>query len=291
MGKTYFLVASPDFPPSGPIALGNIITSPSSPEEALNTQAREPIEPVYESYQENWTFDVSRYKQNKLGIWTMFLQMLGAGIDMSSERIMGDNQVYRFDRLETRFFIPSSEYLRASISTPEVQSYIKRKGFRKNLYMITAIKIAVGASTTKEKLRERGVHLQVGVDGTAVGVPLGAGPNIEISKGKDTTISFDNSSDFVFAFRLREIYYSKKSLKHRKYDKGNLFGLDQDGQKQVAGAEEGNANEEAQLEGLAYDDVEAEDFELAGSETKDYDGSACVGVAPDKVGGKRQPFD
>ena len=63
--------------------------------------------------------------------------------------------------------------------------------------------------------------MQLGVDGTVVGVPLGLGPNVGVSCSRTQGISFDGASDFVFAFPLRGIIYSKRQgIVHREFSKG-----------------------------------------------------------------------
>ena len=284
MVKTYFLAPTRDCPPSGPIALGNIIAAPSLPEEALNQRPALPIQSIYESYHTNWTAEVGRRRQGKIGLWTKFLQGLGVGIDLSVKYDIGKTDIYAFDRVETRFFRPDKIYIEESMCSPDVRHFIKKSKFRANVYMITGIKIAIGASVTSTKLKERGINVQLGVDGTAVGgVPLGLGPNVEVSSGRTQAVSFDGASDFVFAFRLREIIYSKKrGMTDREYSKGALFGLES-GQGAAAFQPKQDVSEEdLEVLGLADEDVNAEDVDLEASATvDDDDGEACECLAAD----------
>ena len=259
--KTYFLAPTNDCPPSGPIALGNIIASPSTPEVALNPKPATLNRPIYESYKTNWTAEVGRYKQGKIGIWTKFLQALGIGIDLSVNYQSGNTESYSFDRIETRFFVPDQAYIETSVASPEVREFLIESKFRANLYMITGIKVAIGASIMTSKLRNRGVNLQFGVDGTVMGAPIGIGPDIEVSNGQTQGVSFDHSSDFVFAFRLREITYAKKmQVKHREYNKGALLGLDRGN---------GNASEEPRKEEEEEEEEEEKDFVVIGMTDED----------------------
>ena len=160
-----------------------------------------PIRRIYDSYQTNWTAEVGHRKQGKIGLWTKFLQVMGVGIDFSVNYDVGKTDIYAFNRVETRFFAPDRVYVEESMSAPEVREFIARSKFRANIYMITGIKVAIGASVTSAKLRQHGIHVQLGVDGTAVGVPLSLGPNVEVSSGRTQGSTFDHASDFVFAFR------------------------------------------------------------------------------------------
>ncbi|KAI4121883.1 MAG: hypothetical protein LQ338_006112 [Usnochroma carphineum] len=274
MQKSYFLAPTRDCPPQGPIKLGNIITSPSKPEEPINPQPNTPTQPVYETYQTNWTAEVSRRKQGKVGLWTMFLQILGIGADADVDTEKERSDAYKFDRVETHFFMPDKEYVQECMATPEVRDFITRKRFRTNVYMITGIKIAIGASVVSHNMRRRGIHMQVGVDATSLGIPVSLGPVFESSSSSANDVGFEGASDFVFAFRLREIHYAKKKgVSHRAYNKGALFGLE--GSQENDEPSEREAVEEIELLGIADEDAGAEKFDLDAENVVDDEGETC----------------
>ena len=275
MVRSYFLAPTRDCPPSGPIALGNIIASPSFPEEALNQQPAAPIREIYESYQTNWTAEIGRRKQGKIGLWTKFLQVLGVGIDFSVNYDVGKMDIYAFDRVETRFFTPDKVYIEDSMSSPEVREFIKRSKFRANVYMITGIKIAIGASVMSTKMRQRGINVQLGMDGTAIGAPLAIGPDVDVSSSRTQGVFFDGASDFVFAFRLREIFYSKKQgTIDRGFNKGALFSLEGVHHPPTIEPEQ-DVSEDFELLALADEDTNAEDVDMEASGVVDDDGETC----------------
>ena len=108
---------------------------------------------------------------------------------------------------------------------PSVAEYIVEPKFKKSIYMITGVKIARGADVKQERSEEAGPLLRVGVNGTTALSPVAAGPEVTISSSGPETIFSRGSSGFVFAYRLREIYYSKGKVKHREHNKGALQGL------------------------------------------------------------------
>ena len=227
MGKSYLLAPTRDNPPNGPIALGNIIASPSAPEDRLNPTPTLLNLPIHESYQTNFLSEVSRYKAGKIGIWTSFLQSLGIGIDLSINYEIANTEKFEFESLETRFFTPDRQFVERSMEGDDVQEFIKKSKFKANVYMIIGIKIARGASVTSTKLREKGLHVQFGVDATPMGVPLSIGPNVEVEGGPRESTAFESAEGFVFAYRLREVFYSRKQgLVIREYNKGAIFGID-----------------------------------------------------------------
>ncbi|KAF6240480.1 hypothetical protein HO173_001148 [Letharia columbiana] len=96
MVKIYFMAQTHDCPPSGPIALGNIIALPSLPEEALSSVPALPIRLIQESYQTDWTAEVGRRRQGQIGLWTKFLQVLGVGIDFGVDYDIGKTDICDF---------------------------------------------------------------------------------------------------------------------------------------------------------------------------------------------------
>lgn len=287
--KTYFLAPTRDCPPSGPIALGSIITSPQSPELPLNAPL--PIDralmPISENRESNWKLALEKHKSGKVGVWSSFLQVLGAGADFNYDWDLKSINAFEFERLETHTFWPTKAYVEESVTAAPVQAFLKRKKFHNNVYMITAIKIAHGASGAQAVLRKRGVHVHLGVDGTNSGIPISAGPQGDVGWGEQSNSSFEGASSFVFAFRLREVCYTtKRGVVEREFTKGALFGLEDEIADRTDGktneAKEGrtsNEQEHFELLGLAEEEVRGEDIDEEGEEVEDENGETCECVA------------
>ncbi|KAF4627637.1 hypothetical protein G7Y89_g10520 [Cudoniella acicularis] len=90
--------------------------------------------------------------------------------------------------------------------------------------MITGVKVARGASVNYEDTGEKGGVVKAMVDGTGMGIPVKAGPEVEVSSKKVKDTAFEESDDFVFAYQLRKITCSKKKpLKDEAHNKGAMF--------------------------------------------------------------------
>ncbi|KAI4241551.1 MAG: hypothetical protein L6R40_004531 [Gallowayella cf. fulva] len=283
--KTYFLAPTWDSLSSGPIALGNIITSPGLAEMPIATAL--PIDQTVMSIREyresDWRLMLEKHRSGSIGLWGSFLQILGAGGDVGFTHETSDARTYHFDRLETHTFWPTEEYVEASITAKPVQEFLKRKRFHHNVYMITGIKIAFGASAARSVLQNRGVYVHLGVDAISAGIPISGGPQGDLGWGTTETSSFERDSGFVFAFRLREICYTRRrGLRQGEYVKGALFGLGSDTpSRHPAGgqAEDGSeSSDEFELMGLADEDVHAEDVDNDAVEVEE-DGEICECVA------------
>lgn len=208
----YFLAPTRNSPPNGPIRIGNIIDNVSEPERPINDSAPPAFtdkNQLYESTNLNWQSSRSNPKTRKAGLWTSFLAALGiraeANITSETNRVDG----YEIDKLTTTEFIPTKQYLQESIYQPDVKNWMLHNK-NEPLWMITGVKIASGARFLVSRAKEKGFHFQFGFDATGLGYPVAAGPQVEAVSKVAMTESARVGEDFVFAYRLREIRYSKR---------------------------------------------------------------------------------
>ena len=293
MSKTYFLVPTRDTLPSGPIFLGSIIKSPRSPELSINGK-KSPLLSALE-VDETRLIDSSRQltkgQNGKAGVWVEFLGGIGIGAEVSGNWDNTEQSTYKFSELITKTISPSLSEIQAIFREPDVQKCLKDSRFRDNLYMITGIKIARGADVAISKIRARGGNLNFGVDMTPFGVPIKVGPQVELSREMGQSLEEKHTSDFVFAYRLREIRYRRRTVEdQREYRKGDLMGAGpkkkegQDDSKNSVGAEVGlkemkvDQDEEAELVGLGSGDVDGDIWDADTTSAVDEDGEEvhCV---------------
>ncbi|KAL8753263.1 MAG: hypothetical protein Q9199_005176 [Rusavskia elegans] len=276
--KTYFLAPTRDSSPGGPIALGNIIASPQQAEMPIT--AALPIDPnvmpVSRHEESNWSLMLEKHRGGSIGLWGSFLQVLGAGGDVGFSHEMSDTRTYQFDRLETQAFWPTEEYVKASVTAKPVQDFLKSKKFFHNVYMVTSIKVAYGASAARSVMQSRGVYVHIGVDGTTAGIPISGGPQGDVGWGTTESSSYERDSGFVFAFRLREICYTtRRGVRQGEFVKGALFGLDDSiSNEDPARGHDLEAEQEFELMGLADENVHADDVDEEAKEIED-DGETC----------------
>ena len=281
MTKFYFLAPTRDSPPDGPIVLGSLIASPNNPEDAINGTAPpaflDPKAP-YEAYQTNWSSEREKYFSGSGGIWASFLQFAGLGGDLSITASKSDKDIFQFQKLVTKYFVPNTKYVREAVKDPDVDDFLRKTKYRDSLYMITGVKIAIGATVTKEKMRERGVYAQFGVDLTAtMGMPIQFGPKGDFKKGQSEKESSSEMSDFIFAFRLRKIRFKKGEIVHEDYTKHALYS-------NTEPANEGDEEQEMVVDGLAEEAETAAEvgIDSAASAIDDEDGEVCSVLTPEQ---------
>jgi len=131
--------------------------------------------------------------------------------------------------MDTTLFIPTEDYVNRCIDNTGVRRFLETSHYRKPVYIITGVKIVSGAqgATTSSRAVEGVVGAQV--DGTVLSggmVPVGGGP--EVRRGKETknAVSWEGSTDFVFAFKVSEVRVGKSGevKRERDYTKGALYG-------------------------------------------------------------------
>ncbi|PVH85639.1 hypothetical protein DL98DRAFT_557564 [Cadophora sp. DSE1049] len=258
----YFYAPTWDFPPEGPIKLGNVITSIKTPERALFT-APPDLASTTSSTKSSVTFSREKLRSGGFSIVTNFLSVLGLDVTLAANNTNKTSEVFTFESVETTQFVPTEGYFQTAISSPAVHRYLEKSRLRKSVYVITGVKVVRGANSSGKSGRERGVGGEVGVsvDGTIWSgglVPVGGGPSISSQHERKATESWEASSDFVFAFRVSKIGVKIKKRgaeeetglevgKEEMYKKGAMLGDEVEG--------EGDGDEFEILEG----DVDVEE--------------------------------
>jgi hypothetical protein len=279
MKKTYFLAPNFDYPPSSTISLGRIWTNPSDPGSCLNPDDALTLPTIHHAWKGDWKNEKGTEHKGAVGIWARFLQVVGIDAEASVNWDRNDGGVYNFEKLETDFIDPSPAFVKDSALAPAVKLFIRQHDFKKSVYMITGVKIARGADVALTRSREAGTHMKAGVNGTTAGAPVAVGPEVTVSSKNSETTSFGGSSDFVFAYRLREIYYEKGQIKHKEHNKGALHGID-GGSPEVID-QSTVPKPLLEISGLAGEDISGEDLAITEEVAIDEDdGEECAIITP-----------
>ena len=131
--------------------------------------------------------------------------------------------------METSFFEPTEEYLKAAVNVPPVARALEKQNYKKPLFMITGLKVVRGASkAVSTKKLKLGGDLTAQGDMTVVGAP-GVAPGMSMGLDQDGSehIEWESAEPYVFAFRLREIYYRRGTeLESEAHTAGALYSLE-----------------------------------------------------------------
>lgn len=191
-----------------------------SPEEGILTTEKKDLE-----------FSTEKLREGKFSLFTRFLSVVtGLGIDVSGEGSGKREELFHFARIETTTFTPSTSYIESVIDTPRVRQFLKTatRVRSASIYILTGLKTVSGAKAKTLTTRSRGVNLGIDVDGNLFsGIPIGGGPEISGKAEAQSQVSWEGSSDFVFAFRVRRVKVSKDGevKSEEDYTKGANFGV------------------------------------------------------------------
>lgn len=236
MTKIYFLVpgGATDCPPDGPIALGNIINDPRTPELAINAPLSKIVKGIAVS--ETCEFNTSRELKNEISfkpsVWAKFVNLFHAGdIGTETKAIYSntDKSIYKFDKVVTKRIAPDDATVKLLFEEPSVQRNITDSSWEQKLFLITGVQVVYGAEITREKGKERSTDIKTGADLTPAGVPFSVGVALEASRTPSQSYKTTKSADypFVFAYRLSQIIYKRKVVERRtEYHRGDLLHLD-----------------------------------------------------------------
>ncbi|EWZ81465.1 hypothetical protein FOWG_14468 [Fusarium oxysporum f. sp. lycopersici MN25] len=248
----YFYAPTWDYPPEGPIKLGNVISSVKKPHIPLIHSPPTEETGVFKTEKKKAQYTTEKLRSGKFSILTKFLSVLGFGVDISAEVERINEGIFKFETLETTEFIPTSEYLQNCVESRDVREWLERSGSSKPFYIITGLKSVTGASATTLKSRTVGGNLSVEVDGTILSggtVPIGGGPGIEGKAGTSQGTKWEGGN-FVFAFRVSKVRVKKtgKIKSEDQYTKGANLDLQDVKRKQtglkITAVEEPSAQDE-----------------------------------------------
>ncbi|KAK2485380.1 hypothetical protein H9L39_03360 [Fusarium oxysporum f. sp. albedinis] len=109
------------------------------------------------------------------------------------------------ERLDTYSIEPTDDCVKDGVKAVASEA-VKR---RQRLFMVTGVKIARGSVGSFSSLRRVGGGARAGFGGESLGVPFDGGPQFTISRDIYDEETHGESSDFVFAYRVRRIVYPK----------------------------------------------------------------------------------
>jgi hypothetical protein len=206
----YFITPDFDCPPNTAILLGHILTSPIQPYESLNTDSLAPPPPSITLTTAKTDFLATRSQliSGKFGIWAQIFECAyGAGVGHNFNN--SQDIEFEIDEIETSFIKPSGketkEYMRSCVEDEDVQAFFEGSRFKKSVYMIVGLKIAKGAKISSGAKKSEETTAKVMVDGTAGGVPVRVGPQVEVKRERRERVAWRDEKSFVFAYRLRKI--------------------------------------------------------------------------------------
>jgi len=250
----YFLAPTRNYTPGNRIRLGNIVLDPLAPDEARNSLEPDTL-PGYDQHtEEGCGFNRNNETNINASIWANFLRavlQINVGSDSSSQLDLECEAVVNQE------FTPTRAFLDSCVLDPDIQSMAADIAFWQrtlDVYMITGVKIAKGASSVVDFAKSKNIQLHASGDGTAPSggaVPLKGGMSGGVHSAAMGSDSFTKADDFVLAYRLRRIRLKRSGeiKSDENFTKGSLLG-----------------HHGVKVGGVQLEVSEADEGDLAGSE-------------------------
>lgn len=223
MAKTY--IPAPNFstapPPDGPLDLGHILEdlSYSSIESPLNREGYVEIAHRLRPDKKSG-FRKSRREllSGEFGIFAKFLAFFGVGVQAEATFEKDASDILAIKTLETITFTPSKDYIEKSMAVDGVKIHMEACDYKDTLFLVTGLKIAREASLESSLNKKFGGKVEFGF--SHPGVPTEAGPRLGVSNSRSEGESFDGSTDFILAIRVKKIRYREEKLVTEEYNEG-----------------------------------------------------------------------
>lgn len=106
-----------------------------------------------------------------------------------------------------------------------MQRYLEKSRYRKPVYIITGLKTATGAAvkTNKRSASASKAGIEVEIPGSGGVLPWGTQPEISTKQEAKDKMSWEDHSDFVFAYRVSKVWVKKGSIQEQDFTKGAMF--------------------------------------------------------------------
>lgn len=283
MVKTYILAPnwSTAPPPNGPIKLGHVLDDltefvPLNRHTVVDIPKNE-LNPV--DRKSGFTNSRSKLVSGELGVFAKVLGLVGVGAGADIFYKKDKNDVLSCKHLETMTFDPTASYITDSMDLPDVKKFMEGCKFKAPVYMVTGLKIGRGGSLKSSSSSDVGVKIEGGLN--PPGSPAQVGVKVGYVNSPKEGESWDRSTDFIVAFRVRKIWYHHGDIKNKAHSEKVVM---QDGAAVRSGPT---------LTLLSGDDIPLEDVFAESSLTTDKeveDGEEVQWIIPD-VGTESEDAD
>ncbi|KAI1202104.1 hypothetical protein F5X97DRAFT_253159 [Nemania serpens] len=218
----------PDFniapPPDGHLQLGSILRALdiSGVLSPLDTGATVAV-PESELFPRDKPMEKSGFTRSlkelrglEGSIWAKLFGWDGLGAVFSFLRERENNETLQVEKLLSRYFVPTPEYMRQAIEVDGVSFYLKNVKYQKPVYLVTGLMWVEGAKLSKNQSVVNKVDAQAAATDPHSGTTGGA--RVASGIGDDLSTSFDGSTPFVLGIRVRKIWLDKHGVRHDATD-------------------------------------------------------------------------
>jgi hypothetical protein len=210
--RTYIRLRNIEFAPTGPLVLGSLLTKSRVPGSFVPGSSAIPpsASDIQHREQCDWQDDFMQDYKGSCSVFGNFLEGIFGTAGFGFNRKKATRITAKVARLETVLFVPSEDYLNSVLNSAAVQTYLLENHFHANLYMVTGVKIAYGSVITSSSEKEFGWNTGINMTGSIISTPVRSGLEATNTSTQRVGNSHQHSSDFVYAYQVKEIHYCKR---------------------------------------------------------------------------------
>jgi hypothetical protein len=229
--KDWFLTRSQDWEPGRILSLGQVILNPKNPGDAIFTKTTScvsiPGDYIRDrSERKNVTIHLESKLNASFKLWGEINGAPLAG-KLYGETKKESEAKWLLKKLETETFLPDLEYVEKILKAGDVPTAIKWWKLRRRIFLVTGVRIARGATISASDVDKSSVGGALKGDGSTQNIPAKGGFDVNMGHDTKQVETVEESSDFVFAYRLHEINWIA-GLDKKAYTDGDTQAISDD---------------------------------------------------------------
>ncbi|KFG80798.1 hypothetical protein MANI_006263 [Metarhizium anisopliae] len=231
--KAWIFTKSLEWRPNEQLQLGQILSDARSPSSAKIPEGPPPIPSSYKTSSSKAKGVTLTNEQNLAASFGFWGEVVGIPVGVSANALKNRQSklAWKFDELRGETTVFGLKYINSVLGNEDVLNYIKSKYFSSGpfaprLYIVTGIRVAIGARLeSQEDNTIMSAKVAASSDGSQGGVPVRGGTKLEITAEDSRRTTFEDATDFVFAYKCNRINYGR-TVRQEEYTKGDLQSHD-----------------------------------------------------------------
>ncbi|KAL7898889.1 hypothetical protein HDV63DRAFT_176865 [Trichoderma sp. SZMC 28014] len=217
-------ILCPDFnippPPLGQLQLGSVlcdlgvqgVLNPINRGDEIQVSDSSLVPPDGPLEKAGFTRRLADLHHVKSNIWARILKEDILAMKFFGKRI--GNETLTVDKLFMRYFTPNNEFLKQTLESPTVSSFVDGLKHKKRIYLITGLIWTEGAKLSKMQHHEGNASSEFAVSEPLSSTSNGSGGSY--AHGSTISCGFDASSPFILGFRVKKIWWDRHGEWHQK---------------------------------------------------------------------------
>lgn len=253
--KDWILTNTQTYEPGKSLRLGQVLLHPRRPADALFSKPSS-FPPIPAEYirdvgeRKNVNVEIESKLDTSFAAWG---KLNGAPVAAKAHAETNKETTRRWmlKKLESETFLPELEYVEKILKSGDVPAATRWWKLQLRVFLVTGVRIARGASVSITDLHQSSAGIDGEIDGLTWNIPAQSGLHADFKREMKHAEKAEESSDFVFAYRLHEITWIAGVDRH-VYTGGDTEAVHEC----LAPADQQLKNDEDEITGYELDGLE-----------------------------------